>query len=145
MDNKPCVSVQSHNYAFDAAPLFWTSAFCKNFIYLFFCCIKAQVTNLKLESEMVSACRMVQNSRRVLSIWTTLHSALFYQYVLESPYNSKADPKEKQHAPLCRNSIEHQDESPSQGSLLPLFPRFPFWEVTRPSRVSSFLKHRSHG
>ena len=42
-----------------------------------------------------------KNSHRVLSISTTFHSVSFCQYVLESPYNSKVDPKEKQHAPLC--------------------------------------------
>jgi hypothetical protein len=46
--NLPCISVQTHNDTFDTPTVLGASTFCKKLVYLLFCRVETQVTNLKI-------------------------------------------------------------------------------------------------
>ena len=48
----PCVSVQTHNDTFDTPTVLGASTFCKKLVYLLFCRVETQVTNLEMNSKV---------------------------------------------------------------------------------------------
>lgn len=49
----PCVSVQTHDDTFDTPTILGASTFCKKLVYLLFCRVETQVTNLEIQGQRV--------------------------------------------------------------------------------------------
>lgn len=49
----PCISVQTHNDTFDTPTVLGASTFCEKLVYLLFCRVETQVTDLEILGQRI--------------------------------------------------------------------------------------------
>jgi len=98
----PCISVQTHNDTFDTPTVLGASTFCKKLVYLLFCRVETQVTNLEILRSNAFNSEQTDNGRLHigLSTWQAYHSASDGRRVTESPYNWRVGPRRRLREPL---------------------------------------------
>jgi len=135
----PCISVQTHNDTFNTPTVLGASTLCKKLVYLLFCRVETQVTNLEIQGQHIQLGDRKKGRLHIeLSTLQAYHSASDGRRVTESLYNWRVGPRKRLREPL---GIQVAGQSDSK-----LFRAFLFhtvrlldWEWTRLSRVSSLL------